>query len=243
MKILPALLRKLGLHLRIPRIQLGHRHEFLLPPLVNDSHQHGERIIFSRVEHLPCPEGLECMRQFPVHQRLKGTVGAPRLNSRALITSSVDTGCGWAMSQPCTAKVVLGTPQCAPAATQRFENSSSHWVFVFSVEIFDKLSIFCESRESFGMNLIGNRLTVSEQCLNGPTSDGGSNGHTPGAPPHTRVVIRMGLGYHAEDGPAIKARRPKPRSVFQAFHVLCRGSGIRSSLHQRGGDSSRQTGS
>ena len=107
--------------------------------------------------------------------------------------------------------------------------------FVFSVGIFDKLSIFCESRESFGMNLIGNRLTVSEQCLDGPTSNGGSNGHTPGTPPHTRVVIRMGPGYHAEDGPAMKARRPKPRSVFQAFHILCRSSGIRSSLHQRGG--------
>ena len=147
----------------------------------------------------------------------------------------VDAGCGWAMSQPCTAKVVLGTPQCAPAATQRLENSSSHWVFVFTIGFFDKISILCESMESFGMNLIGNRLAVPEQCLDCPTSDGGSNGHTPGAPPHTSVVILMRLGYHAKNGPAIKARRPKPRSLFQAFHILCCGSGIRSSLHQRSG--------
>jgi len=150
------------------------------------------------------------------------------------MTSSVDTGATWVMSQPCTARVVLGTPQCVPAAAQRFEKSSSHWVFVFSSLFFAKLSIFCESRESFGMHLVRHGLSFPEQRLNCPTCYGRANGYTAGTPPHTRVVIRMGLGYNAKDGPAIKARRPKPRSVLQALHFPYGGSGVCSPLHQRG---------
>jgi len=75
MEILPALQRQFGLHFCIPFSQLSQRDELLLSPLVNDGHQHGERIIFSGVLHLPLAEGFECMREFPVDQELKRIVG------------------------------------------------------------------------------------------------------------------------------------------------------------------------
>ena len=59
------------------------------------------------------------------------------------------------------------------------------------------------------MNLVG---TASRSPSSASTVQRATVGPmvTPRVPHPTRVVIRMGLGYHAEDGPAIKARRSKP---------------------------------
>ena len=64
------------------------------------------------------------------------------------------------------------------------------------------------------MNLLRYGLAIPEQRLDCPARYGRANGYAAGTPPHARVVIRMGLGYHTEDGSAIKARRPKPCSVL-----------------------------
>ena len=119
--------------------------------------------------------------------------------------------------------MALGTPQCTPVFSHCRMNDACVSV---------KLSIFCESTESFGVNLVWNCRNFALERFNNPPCHGRTNGHPSGSPARASVIIGVVRRNLSQDGATIKARRPQACFVIQYLWRIPFGSGLANPFEQ-----------